>query len=242
MILARADVLRHHIELRGRHIETVRPRIADFNVILHRSVHGHLHDAGEAADAVHVVHDEIADREIGIGLDGLAVGASFRLCAPHAADARHLRVREDGKLAVGIFQSRREAPDRDEALARRGERLGVFLHIGGDVVIFQKLAEHRRAAAVPREHHDAKAEREIMRDIVHRGLDAAAVAGQLLDRDAADRARIDRIAPELEGVGKKEREVRELMNEVLPRDVKLLGAHGHAAGGHELVDVLGELL
>ena len=32
------------------------------------------------------------------------------------------------------------------------------------------------------------------------------------------------------------------MHEILPRDVKLLGAHGHAAGGHELVDILGELL
>ena len=162
MILARADVLRHHIELRGGDIETVRPRVADFDVILHRPVHGHLHDAGEAADAVHVVHDEIADREIGIGLDDLAVGALFRFGAAHAADAGHLRVRENGELRVGVFEARGEAPDRDEALARRGKRVRVFLHIGGHVVIFQKFAEHRRAAAVSREHHDAKAEGNIM--------------------------------------------------------------------------------
>ena len=135
VILARADVFRHHIELRSGDIETVRPRVADLDIILHRPVHGHLHDAGEAADAVHVVHDEIADREIGIGLDGLAVGALFRLCAPHAADAGHLRVREDGELRVRVFQTRGEASDRDEAPARRGERLGLFLHIGGHGVI-----------------------------------------------------------------------------------------------------------
>ena len=81
-----------------------------------------------------------------------------------------------------------------------------------------------------------------MRNVVHGGLDAAAVARQLLDRDAADCARIQGIAPELEGIGEEEREVRHLVHKILPRKIELLGTHSHAAGGHKLVDILGELL
>lgn len=106
-ILARADVLADHVELRRRDIERVRAGVADLDVVLHRAIDRHLHDACEAADAVVLVHDEIAHGEVGVGVDLLAVGLLFMLCAPQAG-RRDLRVRKDGELCIRKLDAGRE--------------------------------------------------------------------------------------------------------------------------------------
>ena len=72
-VLPCADILRDHVELRRWDVERIRAGVGDLDIVLDRAVDRHLHDAAEAADAVHVVHDEVADGEVRVGLDAFAV-------------------------------------------------------------------------------------------------------------------------------------------------------------------------
>ena len=125
VILARADVFRHHVELRRRNVQTVRPGVADFDIVLHRAVHRHLYDAREPADAVIFVHHKVAHGEIGVGADLLAVGHGLVFRSSQAARS-DLRIGEHRKLRVRVLHTGGDAPRRDETRARRGQRVGVL--------------------------------------------------------------------------------------------------------------------
>ena len=59
-----ADVFRHHVELCRGNVQTVVARVADLDVVLVHAVDAHALDARKAADAVMLMHDEIAGGEI----------------------------------------------------------------------------------------------------------------------------------------------------------------------------------
>ena len=199
-VLARADVFAHEVELCRRDIERVRPGIADLDIVLHRTVDRHLHNARKAADAVVFVHDEVADGKVGVGVDLLAVRLLFVSGAPQAG-RRDLRVREDGEPCIRKLDARRETARRDEALPRFRQRIRVLVRRGMDAVTVEKLAQNARPAHIARQHDHAVAEIPIVRNVVRRGLAAAAVRGQLLCRQAHERARLDGAAAELQPVG-----------------------------------------
>ena len=100
-VLARADVFAHEVELRRRDIERVRPGIADLDIVLHRTVDRHLHDARKAADAVVDMHDEIAGGEVFIGAQRGAGRRLFlrpRLCALAGEGSGQLALGQDDEL------------------------------------------------------------------------------------------------------------------------------------------------
>ena len=240
VILARADVFAHEVELRRRNIERIRPGVADFDIVFHRAVDRHLHDARKAADAMVFVHDEVADGEIGVGVDLLAVGLLFVLCAPQTG-CRDLRVREDGEPGIRKLDARRETARRDEALPRLRQRVRVLGRRGMDAVAVEKLAQNARPAHVARQHDYAVAEVLIVRNVVGRGLAAAAVGGQLLCRQAHERARLDGAAAELQPVGQYDGPGLDPAHHVGKRLVEIFRARGHRAAAHKQGNVLAQL-
>ena len=239
-VLARADVFAHEVELRRRDIERVRPGIADLDIVFHRTVDRHLHDARKAADAVIFVHDEVANGEVGVGVDLLAVRLLFVSGAPQAG-RRDLRVREDGEPCIRKLDARRETARRDEALPRFRQRIRVLVRRGMDAVTVEKLAQNARPAHIARQHDHAVSEIPIVRNVVRRGLAAAAVRGQLLCRQAHERARLDGAAAELQPVGQHDGPGLDSAHHVGKRLVEIFRARGHRAAAHEQGDVLAQL-
>ena len=239
-ILARADVLADHVELRRRDIERVRAGVADLDVVLHRAVDRHLHDARKAADAVVLVHDEVAHGEVGVGVDLLAVGLLFVLCAPQTG-RRDLRVREDGELCIRKLDAGREAARRDKALPRLGQGIGMLGRGGMDAVPGEKFAQDARPAQIARQHHHTVAEVQIVRDVVGRRLAAAAVGRELLCRQAHHGAGLDGAAAELQTVGQHDRPLLYAAHHVGKRLIKRLGVRGHRAAAHEQGHILAQL-
>ena len=64
--LAAADVFGDQVERGGGHIEEIRARKGDLDKIALRAVDRHALDAHKAADAVVLVHHEVAGRQIGV--------------------------------------------------------------------------------------------------------------------------------------------------------------------------------
>ena len=239
-IFARADVFAHEVELRRRDIERVSSGVADLDIVFHRAVDRHLHNARKAADAVIFVHDEVADGKVRVGVDLFAVRLFFVLCAPQAR-CRDLRVREDGEPCIRKLDARRETARRDEALPRLRQRVRVLGCRGMDAVPVKKLAQNTRPAHIARQHDHAVAEILIVRNIVGRGLAAAAVGGQLLCRQAHERARLNGAAAELQPVGQYDGPGLDPAHHVGKRLVKIFRARGHRAAAHEQGDVLAQL-
>ena len=65
-VLSAAEIFRHHVKLRRGHIQCVRSGVADLYIVLLEAVHLHLVDAREAADAVDLMNDIVARRQVGI--------------------------------------------------------------------------------------------------------------------------------------------------------------------------------
>ena len=239
-IFARADVFAHKVELRRRDIERVRSGVADLDIVLHRTVDRHLHNARKAADAVIFVHDEVADGKVGVGVDLFAVRLFFVLCAPQTGRS-DLRVREDGEPCIRKLDARRETARRDEALPRLRQRIRVLGRRGVDAVPVKKLAQNTRPAHIARQHDHAVAEVLIVRNIVRSGLAAAAVGGQLLCRQAHERAHLDGAAAELQTIGQYDGPGLDPAHHVGKRLIESFRARGHRAAAHEQGDVLAQL-
>ena len=239
-IFARADVFAHEVELRRRDIERVRAGIADFDIVFHRTVDRHLHDARKAAYTVVFVHDKVADGEVGIRVDFLAVGLLFVLCPPQTG-RRDLRVREDGEPCIRKLDARRETARRDEALPRLRQRVRVLGCRGMDAVPVKKLAQNTRPAHIARQHDHAVAEILIVRNVVRRGLAAAAIGRQLLCRQAHERARLDGAAAKLQPIGQYDGPGLDPAHHVGKRLVESFRACGHRAAAHEQSDIFPQL-
>ena len=239
-IFARADVFAHEVELRRRDIERVRSGVADLDIVLHRTVDRHLHNARKAADAVVFMHDEVADGKVRVGVDLFAVRLFFVLCAPQTGRS-DLRVREDGEPCIRKLHARRETARRDEALPRLRQRVRVLGCRGVDAVPVKKLAQNTRPAHIARQHDHAVAEILIVRNIVRRGLAAAAIGRQLLCRQAHERARLDGAAAELQPIGQYDGPGLNSAHHVGKRLIESFRARGHRAAAHEQGNVLAQL-
>ena len=215
MILARANVFRHHVELCRRDIQTVRPGIADFDIVLHRAIHRHLYDARKPADTVIFMHHKIAHGEIGIGPDLLTVGHGL-VFRPAQAACSDLRIGKHRKLRLRVLHAGGETPRRNQACTRRGHRIRVLHGLYLYAAACEKIPQKLRAPEITGKHDDAEAQREIMRNVVRRCLQAAAIGRELLDRDPADGARLKRVTPHRETVRHENRPIRQTAQHVAP--------------------------
>ena len=242
LLLARPGVLRHHVELGGRDVETVGPGVVDFDIVLLEPVDVHLDDAGEAADAVVFVHDDVADREIGVGLEPrLALGQRPSVLLFSLA-ADQLRVGQYGEADARIVDARRDRTDVDAALALARQLVGRCADQRLQAVVPEELLQHLGAALVGGEDGHAVALLEIELDVVGSGLGRARVGRQLPRLHAQQRLRRQGIAPDREGVGHVDRQILEAAQELVKRELEAVRRHGDQAAAVHLLHVHGELL
>ena len=217
-VLAAADVFRHKVELRRRNVQTVRPGVTYFNVVLFHAVHRQPENAGEAADAVVLVHHEIADREIGAGAELLTVRHGAAALAASQRARGDLRVGQHGKARLRRLKSRGERPHRDGGAPLRRKSAVRKAAQRRYAVSLEHRGEHVRPSPVRGEHHDAESVFQIPLHVGKRRFRAAAVAGELADVRIERRPRRERIASRAEGVRHHNRKIRDLFAGGLPRE------------------------
>ena len=156
LFLARAGVLRHHVQLRRGDVERVAARVVELDIVLVEAVHLHAHDPGEFADAVVFVHHEIARGEVGIRLDARPVGGQLfaRLRGP-AARAHKLGVGQDGEAETRVLKARGHRAHGDAALSRRRELFERGVDERVHALVAEEVLERLGAPLVPGEDDDA---------------------------------------------------------------------------------------
>ena len=143
--LAAADVFGDQVE-RGRgHIQEIRARERDLDEIALRAVHGHALHAYKAADAVVLMHHEVARGQVGERLDAVAVGLLGRgLFAPR----EHLSLGDDDQPEVGILEARGQRAFENGDMSCLGQQVA---DLGGDPRLGQGVA-HIAAAQLAAAH------------------------------------------------------------------------------------------
>ena len=178
-VLRCADVFINQVHLGRRNVEHVRPLIGNFDVILHRAVHLHLLHADVAPDAVVLMDDQIARRQVGEGVELLAVGG---FC-PGAGLANRL----GQKLALGehsqpdgrILHAVRQRAVGQVDAPRCGQRLGWEHHRHREVMAAQMFFQNLSPAAVAAEDKGSVVVFLIVPEVCHRHVQIAAVGGKL---------------------------------------------------------------
>ena len=115
VLTAGADILADKVELRGGDVERVAALIGDLDVVLDHAANLHLLHADVAADAVVLVDDEIAGREIGEGFELFAVRGGFFALGGGLlfAPGQELPLCQDGPVQVWVFEARRKGAVSD---------------------------------------------------------------------------------------------------------------------------------
>ena len=204
-----ADVLRHHIELRRGNVQAVAAGVGDLDIILVRAVHADALHADKAADAVALVNDEVARRQVGVGAELLTARILF---LPHrarrfAADRRKkLPLGQNDKAELRVFAARAQRAEADDGLARGGQRLIGEIEPCAHAALLQKAVKIPRARFVAAEHQHAAARGKIVLHVRGGGLKAAAVGRQLPRVDAEHRPRQGQIARGRQAVAQEQRE------------------------------------
>ena len=219
-VRAAADVFRHQIKLRRRHVQRVAAGIAELDVVLFHTVHTQALDAGEASDAVVDVHHQVAGRQVGVGLELLAARILFLPHRPFfAGDCRgELPLGQDRKLQLRPLAAGGKRAETDDDLAGAGQRLILKVRTRGDSALVQKARHVFAARFVAAQHQDAAAETQILFHIRRRGLKASAVGGELAHVERQQRPRRGKIARGGEAVEHDERILAELLRELLGRN------------------------
>ena len=165
------------------------------------------------------VHDEVADRKVGVALYALAVLEGFFLFGLAEAGALDdLVVRQHGELCVRQLVARGQRADGDGTASGRRQAAQLLVERDLDALADEGLGQQLRAALVGGEDHDGIFLAYVVPDVVDRGLGAAAVGRELLRQRVDDALRLDRIAAGGEVVAHDEGEVPEPRARHLPRE------------------------
>ena len=188
-----------------------------------------------------LMHDVVAHREVGAALDALPPGRERAAGAFFLLAADELRVGQHGQAQARIFHARGDRPDADAAASRRGQLAQRVLDFGGNAVVFEKVPQHAGAALVARQHQHAVILFEIEPHVLGGGLRVAGIGGQLLGRDARERARRQRPAADGEGVGHVYGVLSQSVQKLVKAEQKAVRRHGDEPAAVQLPDVLAEL-
>ena len=187
-VLAAADVFGDQVELCGGDIERVAALIGDFDIVLDNTVDLHLLHADVAADAVVFMHDQVARRQVGEGIELLAVrGLGAVLARLAFARGEQLPLRQDGEMQDGIFRAEgqravgeQELPRLRQLRQREGEK-------GREVLFTKQLGKNLSAAAVAAQDERGKLVFLVELQVGCRRVQIAALGGKLRGRDAIER-------------------------------------------------------
>ena len=218
LVLPAADVLGHHVQLGGRHVQAVSPGVVDLDIVLLHAVHGHPLDAGEPAHAVVDVDHQVPGGQVRVGLEPLAVGGLLHLHPPLGGGGE-LTLRQHRQAQLGPLAAGGQGSDADAHLPGPGHG-GVFqVQHGGDVPLLQQALEILRPALPGAEHQHRAAVFPVVGQVAHGGLQASAVGAELPDVHAQKPLGPQGIAGGGQGVCHHHREI-------LQGGVQLLGGEG----------------
>ena len=221
LVLSAADVFAHQVQLGSRHIETVAAGIGDLDIVPVRAVHRHFEDAHEAAHAVVDVDHQIAGGQIGIGLKLLAV----RFCAARPGlfllRRQKLPLRQHRQRDLSVFDARRQRPQGDLRRAGGGQRFHVEIQRRGDAAHLQDALKILRAPLAAAQHQHPEALLQILLHIRRRGLQTAAVGGELLGVQLQQALRRQGIAGGGQGVQKIQRPLPQIFPQFFRPDGEL---------------------
>ena len=123
---------------------------------------------------------------VGLGLAGL-----FGLAGQGTGQ---LPLRQDSQLQGRPLTAGGQRPHGDERLARGGDGIALQRQDGGDMAPLEELLHITAADRAAAEHQYAEAGGQIVGDVGGGGIQAAAVAGELLGADVQQQAGRQQIA------------------------------------------------
>ena len=119
--LAAADVLGNEVERGGGDVQKIGAREGDFDEVTRCAVDHHAFHADVPANAVMLMHHEVAGGQVGVALDAVAVGffgtAGLLAC-------RGVAFGQDGQTQTGIFQTGGQRTLEDVHPAGCGQAIG----------------------------------------------------------------------------------------------------------------------
>ena len=161
---------------------------------------------------------------VGLGLAGL-----FGLAGQGAGQ---LPLRQDGQLQGGPLAAGGQRPHGDERLARGGDGIALQRQGGGDMAPLEELLHITAADRAAAEHQHAEAGGQIVGDVGGGGIQAAAVAGELLGADVQQQAGRQQIAAGGQALQLAEGKAGEHRLQLRLRKGQVAEGAGHETGLH----------
>ena len=178
-VLPAADVFAHQVQLKGGDVEGVRPGELELDVVLFHPVHGHLHHAGEPADAVVLVDHQVPGGQVGEGFQLLPVGPLGLGGPALPGGGRSAPLRQDGELPVGEVEAPGEPAHRQEDAAGLGQGVEGLVHGGVELFLPEHGLEGVGLPPAPRQDHHGVVLPKVLPQVLGHRLEADPVAGEL---------------------------------------------------------------
>ena len=176
-VLPPADVLAHQVQLGSGHIEHVRPGVGQFDVVLLNPVHRHLGHAHIPADAMVLMHHQVAGGKVGIGAQLLPVG--HRLGLPFFPPGLRAPLGEHSQPRAGEFHAPGHPAHGDHRFSGGGQLMELEIHGGPYLLLPQQGLEIQGPLLAAHQYHGGIALADIVGQVGHCGLQAGPVGGQL---------------------------------------------------------------
>ena len=165
------------------------------------------------------MHDQVARRQVGEGIELLAVrGLGTVLARLAFARGEQLPLRQDGEMQVGIFHAEGQRAVGEQDLPRLRQLRQREGEKGRELLFAKLLGKNLSAAAVAAQNERGKLVFLVELQVGCRRVQIAAIGGKLLGRDADERLGLQalRIRGGEEGVEKRGRAALKAAAQALP--------------------------
>ncbi len=184
-LTARADVFGNQIQTGRGNIEKIRARKCNLDEILKGALDAHALHAHKAADAVMLMDNDIARRQVGIAAHMVAIGL-FLFAGSFPARREHLSLGKHCRAQHRIFDAGRQAAVENVNAAGCRKAVG---NLSRHALFLQHFLHGRAAHFARTQHNDAVIHVLIRADIGCRRRNIAGIRRKLLCRDIGERFR-----------------------------------------------------
>ena len=190
-VVARTDVLRHHIELSYGYVELVRARVLNGDVVLDNAVEFELANADESPDSVCAVYDEVA---LGDVRETAYLLRLVLLAGLALADGVHsASLRDEHSPVFRVLEAAAEAA-RHQRHTSRAELETVRHDIARNARVLQVLTDYREGLLTARAEQYAVLPHLVVGDVLDELFQLAAPECGLHSLEADEAAEVDALA------------------------------------------------
>ncbi len=176
-----------------------------------------------------VAHLQVGVAQQPLAVVGLGLAGLFGLAGQGAGQ---LPLRQDGQLQGRPLAAGGQRPHGDDRLARGGGGIALQRQGGGDMAPLEELLHIAAADRAAAEHQHAEAGGQIVGDVGGGGIQAAAVAGELLGADVQQQAGRQQIAAGGQALQLAEGKAGEHRLQLRLRKGQVAEGTGHETGLH----------